>query len=163
MLDDKKLEEWEKQLTDTKKEDSFMKKADVDKKQTEINKKVKQAKETVQKRVTQLNRGPLKSVPDKSKADKKPAKEPDSQTWLQKYIADPEASGAKLITSLLCRESGATIDECVAKATTYGQKKNPPSRWGQSKSSIRSHIRYLASKNCEIIDLGDDRFKVTQK
>ena len=53
------------------------------------------------------------------------------------------------------------MDECVAKATEYGAKKG--SKFGSTKSSIRSHIRYLASKKCEIIDLGDDRFKVTQK
>ena len=34
------------------------------------------------------------------------------------------------------------------------------SKWGQSKTSIRQHLKFLAAKKCEIVDMGDEVFKV---
>ena len=156
MTDDRKLEEWVAQLTETNKEEKVMKKDDIDKKQTEISKKVSDAKQTVQKRVTQLNRAPLKKPAEKPKADKST----EEQSWLAKYIADPEQSCAKKVTSLFARAEGCSIDEAVKVATEYGQKKG--SKWGQTKGSIKSHLSFLKSKGCDVKEIREGVYKVSQ-
>jgi len=167
MSNDKKLEKWVSQLTQSKKEDKTMKEKTIDKKQAELQKKVKQAKEKVVKRgteaVKELNRAPLKTVHEKPKEDKKeaekPAKEPET-TWLEKYISNPEGSGAKKVTALFARDEGCSVDEAVRVATEYGQKKG--SKWGQTKGSIKSHLSFLKGKGCDVKEIREGVYKVSQ-
>ena len=140
MTDDKKLEQWVTQLTESNKEDKTMDKKTIDQKQAEINKKVVDAKKKVAKKA------------EKSK---------DVETsWLQNYIANPEQSGAKKVTALFARAEGCSIDEAVGVATEYGAKKG--SKWGQTKGSIKSHLSFLKGKGCDVKEIREGVYKVSQ-
>ena len=90
----------------------------------------------------------------KSKAPKKPA---SPQEWLHSYIKEGQlsTSSAKQVTFLLTR--GATIEECIQRATEIGEMKQ--SSWGRTKSSIKSHISFLKGKGVKV-DEKDGIFKI---
>jgi hypothetical protein len=128
------------------------------------NGKLDKTKNTTQ-RVTQLNRAPLKSVPDKAKEEKKQAeklaKEPDIKTWLQKYTSEGEktTSGAKLATFLFNKSQGYSIEEVSKRCLELSKTKN--SKWG-TPSHLRSHLRFLKSKACSVTELKKDVYRVSQ-
>ena len=103
-------------------------------------------KKNVLKVVEKMNRGPLKS----RSTDKK-------VSWLESYIADPQKSGAKLITAKLSK--GCSIDELITVAKAYNKKAG--SKWGQTPSSVKAHFRFLQSKGCVVTEK-DGVFRVSQ-
>ena len=94
------------------------------------------------------------------KKTKKPKEPKTSAEWLESYTKNElSTSGAVQITRLLTRESGASLQECIELASQIGALKN--SNFGRTKSSIKSHLRWLALRSCVVEDLGDERFRVT--
>ncbi len=135
-----------------------MNKKTVDEKQKEIEGKVAKAKEKVIGTATKINRAELKT---KTKAEKKD-KPADTRSWLERYIEKPESSGAKIVTALLARPNGATIEECSKKALEYAKTKG--SSWG-TKGDVKSQLSFLKSKGCIVSEekRGEEViYKITQ-
>ena len=125
-----------------------------------MSKKQKRDKKEVAAEVTALNRGELKSKQGSQKSENlkpikpdvktpKPIKAPDQPSdWLQRYVNNPDSSGAKKVTALLV--DGCTLDDAVRVATEYGEKKG--SKWGQNHGSIKSHLAFLKQKGLQIVE-----------
>jgi hypothetical protein len=149
-MTDRKLEEWVQELSQQKKEDGAMKKTN--------SKQDTKGKDTTIERVTSINRAPLKNQPTKKKSAKQDKKPAENQTWLSKYISEP-TSGAKIVTSMLARPNGCSVNECSKKALEYAKAHG--SKWG-TESHIKSHLRFLKQKGCSVTELKKDLYQVSQ-
>ena len=127
--------------------------------QTSEQKEKKVAKRKIAKKKGDGLQEFVNHKPEAKPKKEKKSKEPKTPAqWLETYTKNElSTSGAVQVTRLLMK--GASLEECVQLATSIGSLKN--SKWGQSKSSIKSHLKFLASKKCQIQDLGNENFKVS--
>ena len=74
---------------------------------------------------------------------KKEAAAKEEKNWLEQYTST-DSTAARAVTQHLM--SGGSIDDLVAFCKAYNQSKGKGCKWGESASSVKSHLRWLKSK-----------------
>ena len=68
-----------------------------------------------------------------------------AHAWLQNYIIDP-TTAARMLTAKLAN-GGCTVEEAKKLCGAYSKEKKNGQSWGTKNRDVKSHFRYLESKN----------------